>query len=212
MKNLVITIARHYGSGGRTVGLMLGKELGIPCYDAEITRMASDASGIKEELFNKADEKLKSGLFRMTSKVYKGQLISPESRDFVSNDNLFNYQAKIMKELAEKESCIIIGRCADFVLKDHPGVTRIFVYADEKFCLERSKEHLGMFDDDAEVQRFIEKTNKYRADYYKYYTGNDWNDSRNYDLCLNSSVLGFQKTVDEIKAYLKVRFGEEYDY
>lgn len=213
MKNLVITIARHYGSGGRTVGMMLGEELGIPCYDREIIRMASDASGINEELFNIADEKLKSSLFgRMTSKIYKGQLISPESGDFVSNDNLFNYQAKIMKELAEKESCIIVGRCADFVLKDHPNVTRIFVYADEKFCLERSKEHLGMFDNDAEVQKFMDKTNKYRADYCKYYTGKDWNDSRNYDLCLNSGVLGFRKTVEEIKAYLKVRFGDEYDY
>ena len=209
MKHLVITIARHYGSGGRTVGLMLAKELGINCYDREILRMASDASGINETLFEKADERLKSNLFRISSKVYKGQLIAPDKDDFVSNDNLFNYQAKVIKELAETESCVIIGRCADFVLKNRRDVTRIYVYADEKFCLERSKEFLGMMDDDREVQKFIEKTDKFRGDYYKYYTGSDWDDARNYDLCLNSGVLGFEKTVEEIKAYLKVRFGND---
>ena len=209
MKHLVITIARHYGSGGRTVGLMLAKELGINCYDREILRMASDASGINETLFEKADEKLKSNLFRVSSKVYKGQLITPDKDDFVSNDNLFNYQAKVIKELAETESCIIVGRCADFVLKDHPDVTRIYVYADEKFFLEQLKKFLRMMNDDKEVQKFIEKTDKFRGDYYKYYTGKDWDDARNYDLCLNSGVLGFDKTVEEIKAYLKVRFGND---
>ncbi len=209
MKNLVITIARHFGSGGRTVGYMLAKELGINCYDREILRMASDVSGINETLFEKADEKLKSNLFKITSKVYKGQLISPDKGgDFVSNDNLFNYQAKVIKELAASESCIIIGRAGDFILKDHPDITRIYVYADEQFCLERSKEFLGMFDDDKEVLKHIEKTDKFRGDFYKYYTGKDWDDARNYDLCLNSGVLGFDKTVEEIKAYLKVRFGE----
>lgn len=209
MKHLVITIARHFGSGGRTVGLMLAKELGINCYDREILRMASDASGINETLFEKADERLKSNLFKISKKVYKGQLISPDKDDFASNDNLFNYQAKIIKELAETESCVIIGRCADFVLKDHPDVTRIYVYADEQFCLDRSKEFLGMYDDDKQVLKHIEKTDKFRADYHKYYTGKNWDDARNYDLCLNSGVLGFEKTVEEIKAYLKVRFGED---
>lgn len=209
MKHLVITIARHYGSGGRTVGMMLAKELGINCYDREILRMASDASGINEALFAKADERLKSNLFKISSKIYKGQLITPDKDDFVSNDNLFNYQAKVIRELAETESCVIVGRCADFVLKDRPDITRIYVYADEKFCLDRSKEFLGMMDDDKEVSKFIEKTDKNRGEYYKYYTGKDWDDARNYDLCLNSGVLGFEKTVEEIKAYLKVRFGND---
>ncbi len=209
MKHLVITIARHFGSGGRTVGMMLANELGIHCYDREILRMASDASGINEALFEKADERLKSNLLRISSKIYKGQLITPDKDDFVSNDNLFNYQAKVIKELADSESCIIVGRCADFVLKDHKDVSRIYVYADPQFCLERSKEFLGMYDDDKEVMKHIEKTDKFRGDYYKYYTGKSWDDARNYDLCLNSGVLGFEKTVEEIKAYLKVRFGED---
>ncbi len=205
---LVITIARQYGSGGRTVGHMLANELGIQCYDREILRMASDESGISEQLFEQADERVKNNLFRSAKNVYKGELISPNSGDFVSDKNLFNYMAKVMKDLAESQSCIIIGRCADYVLKDHPDVTRIYVYADEQFCLERSKEVLGMMDE-KEVLKYMEKTDKYRGDYYKYYTGNEWNDARNYDLCLNSGVLGFQKTVEEIKAYLRVRFGKD---
>ena len=106
MSKYVITIARGYGSGGRTIGKMLAEELGINYYDRELLRLASDDSGINEKLFAKADEKLqKSLLFKIARKAYKGELIPPDSDDFVSNDNLFNYQAKIIRELAEQESC-----------------------------------------------------------------------------------------------------------
>ena len=102
--------------------LKLAKELGINCYDREILRMASDASGINETLFEKADERLKSNLFRISSKVYKGQLISPDKSDFVSNDNLFNYQAKIIRDLAERENCIFCAEdslvCVKLVVRD----------------------------------------------------------------------------------------------
>jgi cytidylate kinase len=135
-KKYVITIARGYGSGGRTIGKMLSEELGIPYYDRDLLRLASDDSGINEELFAKADEKLKKSLlFKIARNIYKGELIPPDSDDFVSNDNLFNYQAKIIKELAETESCIIIGRCADFILKDYPNVVRLFVHAPLEDCI-----------------------------------------------------------------------------
>ena len=113
MKNLVITIAREYGSGGKTVGEMLAKETGINCYSREIIKMASEDSGINEGLFGQADEKLKLGkqILRLSKKVYSGALISPESDGFVSDDNLFNYQAKIIKELADTQNCVIVGRC-----------------------------------------------------------------------------------------------------
>ena len=130
MEKFVITIARGYGSGGRTIGKMLAKELGVNCYDREILRLASDDSGINEELFAKADEKLKvSMLYKVAKNVYKGELIPPDSDRFVSNDNLFNYQAKVLKELAEKESYVVVGRCADFILKDRTNVIKIFVHA-----------------------------------------------------------------------------------
>ena len=191
MEKVIITIARQYGSGGKTIGQMLANDLGIPFYSREILRLASDDSGIREELFNQADEKLRSNpLFGASKKVYTGGLISPESDDFVSSENLFNYQAKVIKELAEKGSCVIVGRCADFVLKDRADVVSVFVHAPADYCMERAMERNDM--SRKEMEKFIAKTDKYRGDFYHYYTGNVWNDARNYDLCLNSSKLGFE--------------------
>lgn len=205
MEKYVITIARHYGSGGRTIGKQLAKELGINFYDREILRMASDESGISEGLFGEADEQLKnSPLKRIIKNIYEGQLIPPDSEDFSSDDNLFNYQAKVIRELADTESCVIIGRCADFVLKDRKNVISVFVHADKEFSLEKAKERIGL--SDKEVEKYIAKTDRNRADYYKYHTGQEWNDARNYDLCLDSSKLGFEGCVEEIKSYMKIRF------
>ena len=205
MKNAVITIARQYGSGGKTIAAMLAKDLGINCYGREILKMASEESGINERLFGMSDEKLKhSVLMKLLKRPYEGDLIPPESSGFVSDDNLFNYQAKVINELAESESCVIVGRCADYVLRDFPNVISVFIHADREFCLEQAMERNSM--SLKEMQRFIEKTDKYRGDFYKYYTGHEWSDARNYDLCLNSGKLGFKKCVEEIKAYMKVRF------
>ena len=129
------------------------------------------------------------------------------SDDFVSDKNLFNYQAKIIKQLAEKESCVIVGRCADYVLRDFPNVMSVFVYADEKFCFDRAMERNSM--SPREMEKYIAKIDKHRGDYYKYYTGQDWTDARNYDLCLDCGKLGFEKCKEEILAYRKIRFGIE---
>ena len=204
-QKVIITIARQYGSGGKTIGQMLAEDLGIPCYGREILRMASEDSGINELLFNQADEKLKGmHLFGLAKGVYKGKVIPPESDEFVSNDNLFNYQAKIIKQLADRESCVFIGRCADFILKDNPNVVSVFVHAPKDYCLQRAMERSSM--NEKEMLKFMAKTDKFRSDYYHYYTGRNWLDAQNYDLCLNSSKLGFEKCVEEIKAYIKVRF------
>ena len=203
--NIVITMARQYGSGGKTIGAMLAKELGINCYSREILRMASEESGINERLFGMSDEKMKgAGWFKILSRPYDGELLPPEDKDFVSEENIFNYQAKIIKDLAEKESCVIVGRCADYVLKDNPNVVSVFVHADEKFCLDRAMERNSMTE--KEMKKYIEKTDKFRGDFYRYHTGHEWADARNYDLCLNSGKLGFQKCVEEIKANIKIRF------
>ena len=205
MDNVVITIARQYGSGGKTVGEMLAKEMGIPFYNDNLLKMASEESGISEQLFRQLDEKLKSSLFnRVSLDIYTGELIPPESSDFVSEKNLFNYQAEIIKRLAKTQSCMIIGRAADFILKDYPNVVSVFVHGSKEFNLARAMEYNSMTEE--EMKKFIVKTDKYRADYYKHYTGREWTDARNYDLCLNSSKLGFQKCVEEIQAYIKVRF------
>nr|WP_106788195.1 cytidylate kinase-like family protein [Massilistercora timonensis] len=205
MDNIVITIARQYGSGGKTIGAMLARDLGINCYSREILKMASEESGINERLFGQADERVKiASWFKVLKKPYEGELLPPESSGFVSDENLFNYQAKVIKDLADKESCVIVGRCADFVLKDYPNVMSVFIHADKDFCMERSLERNSMTR--PEMERFIEKTDKYRGDFYRYYTGHQWEDARNYDLCLNSGKLGFEKCVEAIKGYMKVRF------
>ena len=114
MKNIVITISRQYGSGGRTIGAMLAHELGINCYSRELLRMASEDSGINERLFGMSDEKLRrAGWPRLLSRPYEGELLPPVDNGFTSDDNLFNYQAKINRELAAQDSCVIIGRCPD---------------------------------------------------------------------------------------------------
>ena len=204
-KKVVITIARQYGSGGRTIGEMLAKDMGIHYYDKELIKLASEDSGINERLFVNADEKIKmTKLFKMVKKVYNGQLIPPESDDFVSDHNLFNYQAKVIKQLAEEESCVMIGRCADYVLKDYDNVLRVFIHAPKDYCMEQAAKKVSM--SSRELEKYIAKTDKRRAEYYKFYTGREWTDARNYDLCLDSSKLGFERCVEEIQAYLKVRF------
>ena len=207
MERFIITVARETGSGGHNVTRRLSEALGIPYYDRDLLRKASEVSGIHERLFGAADERI--GLREMLSaaeKVYTGEILPPDSDDYTSDDNLFNYQAKVIKELAAKESCVIIGRCADYILKDYPNVVSVFVHADKKFCLDRAMERHSM--DEKEMQKYIEKTDNYRGDFYRYHTGHEWADARNYDLCLNSGKLGFQKCVEEIKSYIRIRFDQ----
>jgi cytidylate kinase len=205
MTNYVITIARGYGSGGRTMGKMLAEELGIHYYDRELMRLASDESGINEELFGRADEQLKQSLlYRIARREYKGELIQPDREDFVSNDNLFSYQAKVIKRLAEEESCVIVGRCADYILKDMDNVVKVFIHASLEDCVSRLE---GMFSlPPKDLEKKIMETDKRRAAYYRYYTGRDWEAAKNYDLCLNSKQLGFDKCVKIVRDYLDIRF------
>ena len=203
MDHIVITIARSYGRGGRTLGKLLAKEMGINCYDREILRMASEQSGINEALFGQVDEKIKTmPLFRISNNIYKGEIFPPDSDEFTSDDNLFNYQAKIIKELAKTESCIIIGRCADFILKDEPDVVRLFFYAPREDCIKRVMSQNG--GTEREIIRKIEKTDKYRSDYYRYHTGKDWNDARNYDFCLNTTSTSYDKLIKAVKEYIHI--------
>ena len=203
MEHTVITIARSYGSGGKTLGKLLADELGIHCYDRELLRMASEQSGINEALFGKVDEKVKTmPLFRISKNIYKGEVLPPDSDDYTSDDNLFNYQAKCIKELAKTESCIIIGRCADFILKDEPNVIKLFFYASREDCIKRTMAQSG--GTEREIIKKIEKRDKYRSDYYKYHTGRDWNDARNYDFCLNTSSTSYDKLVKVVKDYIEI--------
>ncbi|MDF2950892.1 MAG: hypothetical protein K0S18_475 [Anaerocolumna sp.] len=204
MKHFVITIARGYGSGGKTIGKMLAEELGIHYYDRELLRLASDDSGINEDLFGRVDEQLKQSLlYKVIKKEYKGELIPPDKEDFISNDNLFNLQAKVIKDLAEEESCVIVGRCADYILRDNPNVIKIFVHASLEDCVIRLKDMFTL--SPKELEKKVIETDRRRAEYYKYYTGRKWEDVKNYDLCLDTKQLGFDKCVEIVKSYIDIR-------
>ncbi len=201
MEKFIITIARGYGSGGRTIGQMLSRRLHIDFYDRDLIKLASEESGINEALFGQSDEKTKSVF---GTKIYKGEVITPDKKAFTGEENLFNYQAMVIKKLAEEKSCIIVGRCADYVLKDLKNVVRVFVYADEENCIKNVAEVKGILDR-KEAVRKITSIDKERAAYYKTHTGREWIDARNYDLCLNSGDLGFEKCVDIISSYIEIK-------
>lgn len=204
MERFVIAITRTCGSGGTTIGKMLSNDLNINMYDRELLRLASDDSGINEALFANEDENVKNSLlYRVSKNVYDGELIPPESNDFTSNDNLFNYQAKVLRELAEKESYVVIGRCADYILKDNPNVFKIFLHAPYEYCIKHEIETLCISEKKAIKQ--IKKLDKYRKEYYYYHTGRKWENVKNYDLCIDTSKLGFEKSVEYIKEYIKLR-------
>ncbi len=204
MDKFVITIARGYGSGGRTLGKHLAEELGINYYDREILRLTADATGINKELFEHADEQLKrTSLYRVASNVYRGEIIKPDTDDVISNDSLFHYQAKVIRELAEYESFVVIGRCADYILKDYKNVLKIFVHAPMDTCVERIGDLSSLSRE--ELKQVICRTDKRRADYYYYYTGRLWNDAKNYDLCINSEELNMDQCLKLVKSFLDIK-------
>ena len=208
MSNRVITIARSYGSGGRRMGKLLAQELGYEYYDRDIMRMASDESGISEELFKKMDETARLPLFRIAKDVYTGEVIPPDSDDFISNENLFRYQAKIIRELAATQNCVIVGRCANYILRGRENVCNIFVTAPVVDCLRRVMEVDGINIEEAEKK--IKRIDKRRADYYKYFTGRLWHDAALYDLCLNTGHMEEAKCIEVVKAYMRARFEGEF--
>ncbi len=207
-QRIIIAISREYGSGGRTIGEMLSKDIGIPYYDKDIIPMAAEESGINEALFHLADEDAgsvsRSGLFKTSNSVYTGELLTAEHKDFTSEKNLFNYQAAIIKKLADTESCIIVGRCADYILHDRDNVVSVFIHAPQSYLLEQAAKKVSMNDND--LEKYVNKINRSRSDYYECYTGKKWADAHHFDICLDSSRLGFEKCVEIIKGYMKVRF------
>ena len=206
MEKFVIALTRTCGSGGTTISKMIADDFGIDMYDRNLLRLASEDSGINEELFARADEATKSRLlYKVSKKVYNGEIIPPESNDFVSDQNLFNYQAKILKELAERESYVCVGRACDFVLKDYPNVLKVFIYAPENVCIEREMERQGISRKDAE--KYVQSNNRFRKEYYKYHTGRVWESPFNYDLCINTAQFTYEESVKLIESALKTRFG-----
>lgn len=178
-KHIVVTISREYASGGRYVGKLLAEMLNINFYDKKLISLAAKESGLRKDYIEEIDE---------------------SKRTSENNDRIFIAESKIIKDLAKKESCVIVGRCADYVLKDDQDVLKVFLYSDENSKIKRAVKYYGLEKEKALKQ--IAKINKEREKYYKFYTNRNWKDMSNYDLIINVDSKGVLKTAEFIKEYL----------
>lgn len=200
MKNFVISIARGFGSGGKQIGLQLANELGVKFIDKELIQMASLESGISEEMFAQAEEKLRHRFLRfIPDRENYGNVLTPEDGKFVSDTNLFNYQVKILRMLAKTESFVIVGKAVNYVLRDYDNVVSVSIQAPFEDCVRTIMERSSM--NKREAAQAIRRTDRYRSDYYKFYTGENWLDVTNFDLALNSSRVGWDGCVKLIRQY-----------
>lgn len=206
MDNYVITFARGFGTGGKEIASRLAAELGIHCYENRILTLASQMSGLDEKLFEEVNEKMRitGGFSSFLKGLPRSRQYISRNEKFVSDDTLFEYQKKIIENLADTESCVIVGKCADWILRGRDNVVSIYIEAPRDFCIRRTMEHMGVTEETASTT--IEHTDKYRADYYEYYThGNYWTNPVNYDITLNSEKVGVENCVKLIREYLKIK-------
>lgn len=193
-EHVVITIAREYGSGGHLLGEMLSKELGIKLYDKEFIRMAAQRSGMDEQYIVKNEQSIPSFWLKCILSKNSEQ---PLESSLSSDDILFVSESKIIQELAAKESCIIVGRCADFVLKDYPKVLKLFCYSDLSHAVTRCVSEYGIAQASAEAE--IKRVNRNRIHHYEYYTGEKWGEPHRYDLMLNTGALDLKTACQLVK-------------
>ena len=185
-KHVVITVSREYGSGGRYVGRLIADKLGIKFYDKEIITKLAEVTGLSEEYIENNEQKRDASAI-LNNGFYMG---------LDNADELFVKETELIKELAAKDSCVIIGRCADFILKDEKNVIKVFVYSGMEDKIKRATQIYGYEEDKAKKE--IERIDKLRANHYKHYTDKDWKDFSNYDICINSDLLGVEKSADVI--------------
>lgn len=203
--NYMITIGRQPGSGGLQVAERLSKLLNIPYYDRELIRMAARESGLDKTCFEKIDEKASHTIFGGLFNI-KGSMIEDYySGHYLSNETLFTIQSEVIRRLANEQSAIFVGRCADYVLKDYPQVLNIFLSARLEDRVHRIAERHQLSPDQATDQ--IRKTDKKRAAYYNYLSNKTWGRADSYDLCLNTSVLGIDQTIEFLRLFIIKRFG-----
>ncbi len=197
-KNIAVTIARQYGSGGREVGEALAGILGFKYVDKEFVTLSAQKIGYDAQVLNDVDEKATSSLLytlAMGSSMF-GVPHTNYQMNVPINDKLFSVQSDIIRELSEEGPCVFVGRCADYVLRDDPNRISVFIYADMDCRIKRVCEEHGL--SESEAKSLISKTDKRRMNYYNFYTGNKWGNYENYDLAINTSVLGIEKTAELI--------------
>ncbi len=204
--NLVITIGRQCGSSGKIIGQKLAEELGIKCYDKELLALAAKNSGLCEELFQTHDEKpTNSFLYSLVMDTYSMGFNTSGYMDMPINHKIFLAQFDTIKQLADTESCVIVGRCADYALEEYKNRVSVFVTANDE---DRIQSLMDLYHvDEAKAKDIMVKTDKKRSSYYNYYSSKKWGDVKSYDLCINRSAVGVEGTVKIIRDFADVKMG-----
>lgn len=197
-KNIIITIGRQFGCGGKNIAEVLGKKLGIPVFDNELIIKAAQESGFSAEFFERSDEKRR--FFSLTS-IFAGSY-SSDSENFMSDKGLFKIQCETIRSIAEQGSAIIVGRCSDYVLRERGNTLSIFLTSPIEERVRRVAERMGISLEKAEET--VEKQDRGREEYYNYYTFGNWGVASNYDLCIDSSKAGIEGTADIIIEFAKI--------
>ncbi len=205
MDKFVVNIGRQLGSGGREIGEKLAKRLGIDFYDKELINLASEESGLCREFFEKADEKasqsMMGGIFGMRFPFFSDGVLP--SMNCLSNDALFKVQSDVIRKLASEKSCLFVGRCADYILRDNPRCVNVFISASREDRIARLCRLHNITENEAE--EMMNRADKKRSEYYNYYSYKTWGMASTYHLCIDSSVLGIEKTVDFIEEFVRLK-------
>lgn len=203
-KHIIINVGRQLGSGGHDIGRMLALDFGAKYYDRELLNLAAKESGLSEQVFERNDER-KSFLHTF---LHLPNALSGESytRQGFTQDSVFQFQSDAIRKAADEGSCVFVGRCADYILREYNNVVNIFITASMDFRVQQVMAKQN-FPSPLEARRFIEQRESRRADYYNYYTGKKWGHAASYDLCIDSSILGLVDTEKFIAQFIRKRFG-----
>lgn len=205
MKKFVITIGRQIGSGGKEIAERLARRLGVNVYDKKLIDVAARESGIDPAFFASADERESQHFLGGMFSIHGSMSDYITGSSYMQGDKLFEIQSEAIRNLAEQENCIIVGRCAEYVLRNHPGMTSIFITADHNDRIARIMKSEGL--EHSKAAEHIEKEDKKRRNYHDYYATTHWGEARSYDLCINSSRMGIEGTVEFLYSFINCRTG-----
>jgi len=199
----IITISRQFGSGGKEIGEKIANELGIDFYDKELISLASKESGFCENVFEKADESpSNSFLYSLVMGSNPMSSLFFRNDDLLTNDKLFAIQSKVIQKIASEKSCVIVGRCSDYILREEEKLTRVYFHADNDFRVKRTMRLFNQTEKEATAS--VLKADKKRNNYYNYYTGNEWTDLNNYDIAINTEKIGIDNSVKAVINYVNM--------
>ncbi|MDR0429927.1 MAG: cytidylate kinase-like family protein [Tannerellaceae bacterium] len=200
-EKIIVTIGRQFGSGGRVIGKKLAEALDISYYDKELITIAAKESGLCPEVFERADEKASDGLAHAFSMGLSYMGMYTPYADILSNEGLFKIQSDAIRKLAARESCVLVGRCADYILRDNPNCISFFIHDKMESRVQRVVDRQQITVEQA--KEIIIRTDKSRAAYYDYYTNKTWGMSSSYNFSIDASILGIDETVEFLKSLIE---------